>query len=160
MLIVFIHWGLRMRENEKEQRLYFPSRRRLVNTKWTLFKWEFEDEGTNWFWFSIFPPRPLNIINTFPYILQCTSCRQWVIVMRGFYSEICVCSDTFRHLLSSHMLLVLIEHLFYNSQHGSRSFTGAHVYCLDISSALEILSECFTGGFALRLDVQFPFDDL
>lgn len=80
--------------------------------------------------------------------------------MQGVYSETLVCSDTFRRLLSSHMLLVLIEHLFYNSQHGSRSFTEAHVYCADISSALEILSGCFAGGFAPRLDVQFPSGDL
>lgn len=80
--------------------------------------------------------------------------------MWSVYSEICVCSDAFRRLLSSYKPLVLVEHLFYNSQHGSRSLTGAHVYCADISSALEVRSGYFSGGFALRLDIQFPSGDL
>lgn len=90
-------------------------------------------------------------------VLQRASCRAEVIVMRSVYSEICVCLDTFRRLRSSHMLLVLIEHLFYNSQQGRRSFTAAHVYCADVSSALEILSGFFTGGFAPRLDCSASF---
>lgn len=90
-------------------------------------------------------------------VLQRASCRTEVIVMRSVCSEICVCSDTFRRLRSSHMLLVLIEHLFYNSQQGRRSFTAAHVYCADISSALEICSGFFTGGFAPRLDCSASF---
>lgn len=76
--------------------------------------------------------------------------------MWDVYSEICVCSHTFGRLFPSHMLLVLIEQLFCNTQHGTRSFTGAHVYCADISSALEILS----AGFAPRLGVQFASGDL
>lgn len=100
----------------------------------------------------------------FPYhfhtILQCPSCCAWAVVMQSVYSEICVCSDTFRHLLSSHKPLVLVEHLFYNSQHGSRSLTGAHVYRADVSSALEVLSGYFSGGFVPRLDVQFSSGEL
>lgn len=105
-----------MRGNVKELRLYFPQgevsliQNELYSNEHFRKREQIDSD------FPYLHPGHCIFQIHFHTVLQRASCRAEVIVMHSVYSEICVCSDTFRRLRSSHMLLVLIEHLFYNSQ--------------------------------------------